>query len=288
MPVKQIRKLINFEIKNINEEERAFDAVASTEAIDRDGDILRAAGWDIKNYKKNPVVLWAHDYSSFPIAKSMVIKIEDNKLIFRPQFATKEQNPVADQAYQLYKGGFLKTFSVGFMPKKWEEREDENYPYGREYTKQELLEISGCPVPSNPEALGQAAVKSLLEKTLEGVFTNPKNIKGEKEEYNCECIECGHKMTSEKHCKDIKCPECGGQMRRLERPGPGQESYDGEKSGRVLSAINRTLIKSCVAKMTDSISALEALIEATEIEQDSQNEDLTKLLGNLKEVMSKL
>jgi len=41
--------------------------------------------------------------------------------------------------------------------------------------------------------------------------------------YNCECIKCGHKMSSDKHCADLKCPKCGGQMRRAERPGPGQD-----------------------------------------------------------------
>ena len=40
--------------------------------------------------------------------------------------------------------------------------------------------------------------------------------------FTCECIECGHTMESEQHCADLKCPECGGQMRRKERPGPGQ------------------------------------------------------------------
>jgi len=42
------------------------------------------------------------------------------------------------------------------------------------------------------------------------------------EEFDCECIKCGYKMKSAVHCKDYKCPECGGQMRRVERPGPGQ------------------------------------------------------------------
>jgi len=42
------------------------------------------------------------------------------------------------------------------------------------------------------------------------------------ETYDCECIDCGHKMQSDEHCQDIKCPECGGTMRRAERPGPGQ------------------------------------------------------------------
>jgi murein L,D-transpeptidase YcbB/YkuD len=45
------------------------------------------------------------------------------------------------------------------------------------------------------------------------------------EAYDCECIKCGHAMTAEAgtHCKDITCPECGGEMRRAERPGPGKE-----------------------------------------------------------------
>jgi len=46
----------------------------------------------------------------------------------------------------------------------------------------------------------------------------------ESEEFKCECIKCGYQMTSTKHCNDIKCPKCGGQMRRVGRPGPGQEA----------------------------------------------------------------
>ena len=164
--MEKITKLINFEVKNINEDERTFDAIASTEARDRDGDIIRAAGWKLTNFRKNPVILWAHDYQGLPIAKAVKIKIEDNQLLFTPKFATKEQNPFADQVFNLYKEGFLKTFSVGFIAKKWEDTKDEDNPYGREFTEQELLEISGCPVPSNPEALIQAAMKAIeLAKT---------------------------------------------------------------------------------------------------------------------------
>ena len=45
-----------------------------------------------------------------------------------------------------------------------------------------------------------------------------------KEMFNCECLECGHTLETEEHCKDIKCPECNGKMRRKERPGPGQKT----------------------------------------------------------------
>jgi len=40
--------------------------------------------------------------------------------------------------------------------------------------------------------------------------------------YDCECLECGKVISTDKHCKDIKCPECGGEMRRKDRPGKGQ------------------------------------------------------------------
>jgi len=48
----------------------------------------------------------------------------------------------------------------------------------------------------------------------------------EKKAFNCECIKCKHKLTTEKHCKDIKCPKCGGTMRRIERPGVGQKDIE--------------------------------------------------------------
>ena len=68
--------------------------------------------------------------------------------------------------------------------------------------------------------------KEYSEEELKGMFPVIKA------KYNCECIECGHKMASDKHCADIKCPKCGGEMRRVERPGPGRYNEDeGEKIG---------------------------------------------------------
>ena len=62
----------------------------------------------------------------------------------------------------------------------------------------------------------------LIERALEKIFSEGVA------KYNCECIKCGYKMTSDKHCRELTCPKCGGQMRRVERPGPGQESVDEE------------------------------------------------------------
>jgi len=48
----------------------------------------------------------------------------------------------------------------------------------------------------------------------------------EGETYTCECLDCGHTLRAKQHCRDVECPQCGGTMRRLERPGPGQKSFD--------------------------------------------------------------
>ena len=52
-------------------ENRVIERVTSTETPDRMGDIVRAAGIDNKAYRKNPVVLFAHDHRNLPIGASL-------------------------------------------------------------------------------------------------------------------------------------------------------------------------------------------------------------------------
>ena len=148
----RILKFIS-EVKDLGE--GRLEITASTEALDRDGDIIRAGGWQLQNFKKNPVILWAHDYHSPPIGRADRVWIDrsDKKLSAEITFA---DTAFAQDIYKLYQGGFLNTFSVGFLPLDWKYIED---ALGREFIKQELLEISCVPVPSNPEALALARSK---------------------------------------------------------------------------------------------------------------------------------
>lgn len=59
-------------------------------------------------------------------------------------------------------------------------------------------------------------------KVRNGICSTQWDNKSLSEKYNCECLKCGYKVSSEKHCQDIKCPKCGAQMRRTQRPGVGQ------------------------------------------------------------------
>jgi hypothetical protein len=45
--------------------------VASDETEDRLGDVLRSEGWDLDGYRRNPVFLWAHDYTQEVIVDTL-------------------------------------------------------------------------------------------------------------------------------------------------------------------------------------------------------------------------
>lgn len=161
------------EIKEIDEKDRSFWAVASTGDKDRGGDIINQEGWDLKNYKRNPIVLWSHDYHNLPVAKAEKIKIEDNKLMFQPKFATQEDYPFADTIFRLYKGGFLRSFSVGFVPKESEPVDDKNPWGGRNINKQELYEISCVNIPAQPNArIKDAVTKGIITENDYTIYTD--------------------------------------------------------------------------------------------------------------------
>jgi HK97 family phage prohead protease len=150
------------EVRDANDEERSFSHPISDESIDAHGSIIRVDGWDLKRFKANPIVLFAHNSSDLPIGRSTKIWKEDGRLMTRTQFAGLEQmHPFAETAYKLVRDGFIRAWSVGFMPRERAPREDIKGDEGKLpdpylYTKQELMEYSLVPIPSNPHALLQA------------------------------------------------------------------------------------------------------------------------------------
>ena len=130
-----------------------IDFVSSDETLDRYDEIIIAAGWRLENYRKNPVVLNAHNYGDilFTIGRALVTEVRQDRLFQRLEFAT-EINPVARIAYGLYKGKFLNAVSVGFIPIRWETGGPDAGFY-RKYLAQELVEVSAVGIPANPNAL---------------------------------------------------------------------------------------------------------------------------------------
>lgn len=152
------RKSIACEIKSIDAEKGIYELMPSMETVDRDGDVLVAAGVRLDDYRKNPVVLWGHDYHGLPVAKTLEIEaVPGLGVKARIQFSPKGVDPHLDAVRTLWEQGFLNAASVGFIPVKGEPIPNERgevTPFGgRRYTDWNLLEFSIVSVPANPDAL---------------------------------------------------------------------------------------------------------------------------------------
>ena len=157
-------KVAAFKVSDIDSEERTVTAVISSDAIDRDDEVLLPKGADIEQFQKNPVVLWSHNSHLPPIGKALWIERKGKKIIAKVKFAETE---LAEEVWQLFKGGFLKAFSVGFQPKSPGrvptpaeiKKRPELASVRRIFDDWEMLEFSAVAVPANPEALA-TAIKS--------------------------------------------------------------------------------------------------------------------------------
>jgi HK97 family phage prohead protease len=161
-----LRKYFPVEIREqqIDLEQRTVPFLISTASRDRYGDVIDASGWKLESYLQNPVVLWAHDYSSAPIARAIEVTADRKALRAVDKFATRDQYEFADTVFKLIVGGYIRATSVGFLPLKWEiedEGEEDNFFAPVHFLEQELLEHSVVPVPANPEALIEAKAEGI-------------------------------------------------------------------------------------------------------------------------------
>lgn len=149
-----------------------YEFVASDESTDRMGDIIRVAGWELANYKRNPIVLFQHQ-SSNPVGVSTRVWIEAKALMARIKLAAEGTSPFIDTLRKLLDQQIIRAVSVGFAPtKEYKMIVDEKTGYvtGIEFIGQELLEISLVSVPANANALARAKSLHIPELHMQRVF----------------------------------------------------------------------------------------------------------------------
>lgn len=44
--------------------QEVFTAIASSEVEDRQGEVVKQSGWNLKNFKNNPILLYMHDHTN--------------------------------------------------------------------------------------------------------------------------------------------------------------------------------------------------------------------------------
>jgi hypothetical protein len=151
--------------------------IMSDETMDRDGEYISAAGWVVQG--KAPV-LWGHrSWDAEPddvIGRVVDSYVEGKTFVGLLKFTRAHET--AQKVEEMVADGTLTNGSVGFDPLEWEEADGTKgsrtpggpYPYPkaeRTYTKQDLLEFSIIPVPSNHQAMAK-----VLDVMREGGVSN--------------------------------------------------------------------------------------------------------------------
>ncbi len=121
-----------------------YHFIFSTADRDRHDDIV-LQNWDLKSFKKNPVLLDSHNYGSIFNVLGKVIKIEVKDGVLQGDVVFNPHTLEGKVAELMVEDEFISATSVGFMP----------LDFGKkgEIIKSELLEQSLVSVPANAKAL---------------------------------------------------------------------------------------------------------------------------------------
>lgn len=172
---------------------------------DRHDEVMWPPGCDYDNYKKNPVFLYQHEWSTLPIGRCVAIKVTDNAISQSILFDQKDTNAL--EILRKYDEGFLKGVSVGFLyeSKNWMrvdvETEKITWVNDKNETIEfvipdslqrpfhfchtwELLELSVATIPANPLSLVEKDFKTLLPETLKDTIKEAYTALHEKELQN--------------------------------------------------------------------------------------------------------
>lgn len=224
----------------LQKENNEIVGIASTAKEDRQGESIKQEGWDLKNFKKNPVLLASHQYQEFPIGKVTNVRVQDGNLTFKAIFSEATQK--AKEAYQLVQEGILNTFSVGFIPREYDAKN------ASIITKAELLEISLVAVPANPEAvvIAKTMEKNDLVKSLVKEWLLDETLKKQVDD-----LEVG--KTEEEEAKDEEetKPEKVEDTTAEDTTPEKEEVKENGKAGGEVEDINLKLIQKTVGHLQD-------------------------------------
>lgn len=268
-----------------------FEVVITTETVDRMGEVIKADGWELEYYMKNPVVLWGHDHYGLPVGIATSIDRVDNTLVAKGKFAPTE---FGQEVRRLYDLGIVRATSVGFIEK---ERQ------GNLITKAELLEFSFVTVPANPMALS-TLVKSgisardmitkgflsltddIVEKAIKEIESEtPETPEVPAEETPAEETQPEKKPAEEETPAEV--PEKPSE----EAETPVETADDGEKSIKISKSKFESLVKA-LKDATDVLESADAeasddsehVVEEEEtVDEDGESSPEEKLFKSFKQ-----
>jgi HK97 family phage prohead protease len=130
----------------------------STINADRDGDRVIPEGGRFANFLKNPVLMWSHGYQDIPIGTVTQLDVTAGKDI-RAAWRWLRDDPFADRVRNAWDQGIVRGSSIGYRPLA----SKPNSTGGLDIEDWELLELSLCAIPMNPEAVRTLKGLGLLD-----------------------------------------------------------------------------------------------------------------------------
>jgi len=162
--------------KQSKDGELLIEGMASTNSVDRVGDIISRDAWEnggLDNFKRNPIILFNHDHDQ-PIGKVTDLEVADDGLKIKVRISE-----AAGKVHGLIKDGVLGAFSVSFLIKDADYVEE---TYGLLIKDAELLEVSVVSIPMNPTATFSLAKSFDTPEEYEDfkkTFTNSVDLAGQ-------------------------------------------------------------------------------------------------------------
>lgn len=159
---------------------RSVDHVASDETPDRMGDIIRVAGWDLTDFRNNPMLLWMHNHEH-PIGRVLSAKKgkadDGRKALLTTSRIHEDDKSLGglsnEVLLRMVQDGDLPAVSVSFQPLETYRPESEEErmklglgPWGVVFLAASLLELSVVAIGANQNALKRGLEKAVAEKRL--------------------------------------------------------------------------------------------------------------------------
>lgn len=266
-------------VKEVDRENFTIRFVFSSGVVDRHGEIIDQKGWKLENYLKNPVVLWGHDQSKFPIAKAA--NMTNNGQLEGDVIFAYNENPEAAIAFELCAGGFLSAGSVGFMNLKWMYDEESDL---LTLLENELFEFSIVNVPANPEAIAKAIGDMEAKNVDKKVIENVKAF-GEKAKANLadRFKDLGEEQNAAPETEPAGEEEIPPSPEDLdvdtaEKKEPGDEEV--KSALEVLFKSNREVIKASVKELSNRLNDAQEDKKDSQVDATPSQEGLKKGFSN--------
>lgn len=149
-----------------------FEATITSDALDRDGEVVVPQGMNSTEYESNPILFYNHD-TNLPVGKCVKLARGNGSIKGEFRFAQRPEGFTGEYFPEfiasLVGQGIVKGISIGYAPEEGGTRRatiDDRKRYGQQvhtvYSKWKLMEVSVAPLQANPEALISAIRKGAV------------------------------------------------------------------------------------------------------------------------------